>query len=56
MCAKEEGGYVVGLFACDRTPMPEEEVKRGGTEKKPITEPGNGIFIHSVPTSDTHVT
>ena len=34
ICAREAGLYVIKLFACDRTRLPEEvneEVKRGGT-------------------------
>ena len=35
-CAKLNGVYVIGLFACDRAPMP-VEAKRGGTKGEQIS-------------------
>ena len=38
-----KGAYVIGLLACSRMKMPEEEAKRGGTEAtvpRPIQDPG----------------
>ena len=44
----------MGLFACERWPLPaEEETKqRGGTEPEPITTKGTGgIFISALGTN-----
>jgi len=38
----------MGLLACKRRPLP-EEAQRGGTEKAPITTPGQSIIIHAAP-------
>ena len=53
-CAKQKGGYVIGLLACNRRQMP-EAATRGGTDaivRRPIEDSGQVIMIHAIENGD----